>query len=431
VDINKLYTRSQGAFKLLKDTWKNGVMEDFRQPKFIDNIGRSASIGGRTEVFKHYFQSMEYEDIVSGKISYDNMTDYLKYLDVVSLYPSAMAHNKYPVGRCNTTRVFQEDKLGIYNCNITKPKNLKFPVCFDKEHKSYNLLDCSGWYTSVDINEMRKYGYTVHVVDGIYWNESESIFHDYINSMYEMKNKAKKDTPEYISAKLMLNAVFGKTLQNDDHVEYFVIKNREDLVKMYTGRELSRFTMEWDFTDGKETGYYTYTTKVENHEMTNKMGHIGAFILSYSKRVIYEQLQKTDAYYMDTDSLFVHRSDAENIPQGSELGMFSDDLKGGCIIRAIFISKKMYHLTYVMPDGTIRTKSTGKGVEREAIKLTDYETMLTGKPVKITRKLQFVRKVQEGRILFTQPTKQLMMNSGGRFFIGMNNSLPDGHEDLN
>jgi hypothetical protein len=229
----------------------------------------------------------------------------------------------------------------------------------------------------------------------------------------------------------MINAVFGKTLQNDDHVEYFVIKKREDLIKMYSGRELSRFTMEWDFTGGEETGYYTYITSGDEKKMTDKMGHIGAFILSYSKRVIYEQLVKTDAYYMDTDSLFIHRSDAEKIPQGKELGEFSDDLDGGRIIKAIFISKKMYHLEYIMPDGSIKIKTTGKGVDRNAMRLEHYEDMLEGDVVKITQDMLFIRKVQSGKVLFKdKPVKKLKMNSGGRIFTGLNTSYPLGHMDV-
>jgi hypothetical protein len=452
LDINELFTLSQGAFKLLKKTWHKTMMADFRQPKFLDDIGRKASIGGRTEVFKHFFKSDQYDAVKDGTVQYDELDDYLKYLDVVSLYPSAMANNPYPVGKAvqvgylGWNYIGENDEgaeefygkyeidnghLGIYQCNIRKPKDIKFPVVYSKKEHSYNLNDSSGeWHTNIDIDEMIRFGYQVEIMNGVNWGCGEHIFKKYINEMFERKNKAPKGTPEYSNAKLMINAVFGKTLQNDDHVEYFVIKNKDDLVKMYKGRELARFTMEWDFTGGEETGYYTYTTPNNIKGMTSKMGHIGAFILSYSKKVIYEQLAKTDAYYMDTDSLFVHRTDAENIPQGKALGEFADDLDGGRIIKAIFISKKMYYLEYIMPDGSIRVKSTGKGVQRKAIKLEHYEAMLRDEVVGIKKDFQPKRNVKEGKILFTSPVKQIKMNSGGRIFIGLNTSLPLGHYEL-
>jgi hypothetical protein len=430
LDMNKLYTLSQGAFKLLKKTWKNGVMDNFKQPKFIDEMGRSASIGGRTEVFKHSFTSSQYEGVKSGETKYEDLTDYLQILDVVSQYPAAMSKNVYPVGDYTQTKTYKEGYLGIYECTVSKPNDIKYPVCYDKSRGSYNLLTHTGTHTSVDIEQMRKYGYTVRVKSGVYWKEQSPIFSSYINKMFMLKQGAKKGTPEYEMYKTFINAVFGKCLQNDDHVEHFVIKNREDLVRMYTGRELARFTMEWEFVGDTETGYYTYTTEGKEKKTTYKLGHIGAFILSYSKVGIYGELSKTDAYYMDTDSLFLHRRDAEGVRKGSELGEFSDDLDGGRIIKAIFICKKMYYLEYVMPNGEVKIKCTGKGVQRGSITPYDYEDMLNNKVVSVKKEGHFIRNVKSGMVLVSSPTKRIKINSGGRIFITENRSVPLGHEAL-
>jgi len=435
LDMNKLYTLSQGAFKLLKQTWKDSVMDNFRQPKFIDDMGRKASIGGRTEVFKHSFTSSEYDYIKSLTAperveAYTKIEDYLQILDVVSQYPSAMSKNVYPVGDFTQTKTYKEGYLGIYDCIVSKPNDIKYPVCYDKSRGSYNLLEHRGMHTSVDIEQMRKYGYSVLVKSGVYWEEQAPIFTCYINKMFMLKQNAKKGTPEYEMYKTFINAVFGKCLQNDDTVEHFVIKNKEDLVRMYSGRELKRFTMEWVWVEGVETGYYTYTTEGKDKLTTFKLGHIGAFILSYSKVGIYDELVKTDAYYMDTDSLFLHRRDAEGVRMGSELGDFSDDLDGGRIIKAIFICKKMYYLEYLMPNGEIKTKSTGKGVQRGGITPSDYEDMLNNKVVSVKKNGHFIRNVESGMVLVSSPVKKIKINSGGRIFISENNSVPLGHEAL-
>lgn len=435
LDLNKLYTLSQGAFKLLKNTWKDGAMGKFRQPKFIDEIGRKASIGGRTEVFKHSFTSCDYDFILSRPVEerrecYTKITDYLVILDVVSQYPAAMCNNVYPVGDFTQTRSFQEDYLGIYDCSVSKPKNLKYPVCYDKTRSSYNLLTHRGHHTSVDINQMRKYGYTVKIHSGVYWEDSETIFSEYITKMFALKQNATKGTPQYEMYKTFINAVFGKCLQNDDSVEIFVIKKREDLVKMYSGRELKRFTMEWEIVGDVETGYYTYTTEGKEKTITDKLGHIGAFILSYSKVRIYDELCKIDPYYMDTDSLFLHKTDADGIKLGGDLGDFSDDLDGGRIIKAIFICKKMYYLEYLMPNGEIKVKRTGKGVSRGSISAKEYEAMLNNEVVSIKKDAHFIRDIKNGVVLVSSPSKNIKMNSGGRVFISANNSVPLGHEDL-
>ena len=430
LNMNELFTLSQGAYKLLKATWKGKSMDKFRQPKYVDGLGRKASIGGRTEVFKHSFVSEDYETIKSGGKTYEQITDYLQVLDVISQYPSAMASNPYPVGDYTHTKTFQEDYLGIYECSITKPTNIKFPVVFDKSRGSYNLLQHDGFHTSVDIKQMREYGYVVTVIEGVYWKKSEHIFEEYIMKMFEKKNTATKKTPTYEMYKTFINAVFGKTLQNDDHEEYFVIKSMEDLEKMYKGRNLRQFKMEWEYYEDGPVGYYTYVTAGKEKQTTDKLGHIGAFILSYSKQKIYRELSKSDAYYMDTDSLFLHRSDAEKVQTGVNLGDFSDDLDGGRIIKAIFISKKMYYLEYVMPNGSIKVKTTGKGVERGALESVDYENMLNNEVVNVTKHLHFVRDVKNGRVLQTTPSKNIKMNSGGRVFIGVNNSVPLGYVEV-
>lgn len=46
---------------------------------------------------------------------------------------------------------------------------------------------------------------------------------------------------------------------NEETTEYFIIKCREDLANMYRGRDLHKFTMEWEFPGGQEIGYYTYS----------------------------------------------------------------------------------------------------------------------------------------------------------------------------
>ena len=430
LDINKLYTLSQGAFKLLKGTWKGGKLDKFRQPKYIDDMGRKASIGGRTEVFKHSFECKDYEEVVSGRKVYEDIADYIKLYDVVSQYPGAMCKNLYPVGDYTHTKEYQEDYLGIYDCVVNKPMDLKHPVVYDKSRCSYNLLKHRGYHTSVDIEQMRKYGYSVKVLSGVYWEESEYVFKEYIDTMFRKKQEAVKDTPEYLMYKTFINAVFGKCLQNDDHVEHFIIKQKEDLVKMYSGRELKKFTMEWEFYEGVETGYYTYTTAGSEKSVTDKLGHIGAFILSYSKVDIYDVLTQTDAYYMDTDSLFLHADDKDKVVLGKELGQFSDDLDGGKIIKAIFISKKMYYLEYVMPDGRVKVKMTGKGVEKGALSKADYEAMLREEVVNVCKPNQFIRDVKNGRVMVKVSSKNIKMNSGGRIFLEPNHSVPLGHQGM-
>jgi hypothetical protein len=39
------------------------------------------------------------------------------------------------------------------------------------------------------------------------------VFYNYINYLYEFKKQAKKDSAQYKLAKLMMNGLYGKTIQ--------------------------------------------------------------------------------------------------------------------------------------------------------------------------------------------------------------------------
>jgi hypothetical protein len=209
-------------------------------------------------------------------------------------------------------------------------------------------------------------------------NECAQVFKSYISEFFKVKNEAKKnkDGPTYANAKLSLNAVYGKTLQNDEHKTHYVINNKEDLVNMYSGKQLEKFTMEWSFTDGNEVGYYTYTEDKKAEDLTDKKAYLGAFVLSYSKKKMFDELVKLDTlYYTDTDSLYFHSSELNKIKQGSDIGEFEDELGGGKIINAYFPAKKLKYIEYITPEGDIKIKISGKGCNKDSLTIKDFEEM--------------------------------------------------------
>jgi hypothetical protein len=75
VSILELYTLSQGAYKIIKEQWKEiGILQE-RTNRDVDAFFRKAIYGGRCEVFKRHFMSSEYKDIRMGKIKYDDISN--------------------------------------------------------------------------------------------------------------------------------------------------------------------------------------------------------------------------------------------------------------------------------------------------------------------------------------------------------------------
>lgn len=429
---DKIFTLSQIAFKLVNKIWKRDGILQSRVVKKVDTYGRLSAYGGRCEAYKRKYQCEDYEEImrkVAEKevINYEEITDYMRALDVNSLYPHAMKTNLYPVGEPVFTGIFQKDYLGIYLCDIKKPKNILFPVCSDKKHNSYNLNDVQGeYYTSVDVLQMRKYGYEVKILNGYFWRESRYIFKEYIDEYYSVKQNAEKNTPAYSNAKLMLNAPYGKCLQNDDKKTYFTCQSKEDLVNMYSkGLKPEDFQVIFEEVGGNVVGFYTHIAKTEATDLTDKKAFIGAFILSYSKVEMYEKIASSDPYYTDTDSVYIDTKYSHLFNIGDELGQYSDDVEGK-IIFGLFIAKKLKYIEYIDTKGNFCVSITGKGCYKPSLNKQCFLDMLAGEKVKNVNPKRFIRNIKTGSVEVKQWTNNIKMNASNRVWDG-NYSFPIGY----
>jgi hypothetical protein len=420
----ELFTASQGAYKICKQKWALSKCKvSDRLSRITDNFFRQSIYGGRVEVFKREYKSSHYEDIRQGKINYDDVNDYMRALDVNSLYPSAMRNNLYPVGKEKPATKFMTDKLGIYNCKIKKVKNLKFPVCCDKNN-GYNLEDSEGVYTSIDILQMRKYGYEVIVLGGYYWDQSDYIYRDYIDEFYQIKKDSKKGSPQYENAKLMLNSIYGKMIQRDEYETNYTFSTIEEFEKVKS-KGMNDKNGKWSGYIDVDTGVMHMTFTQNQKDFTSKKSYLGSFILSYSKVGMYDMFDKCDPYYTDTDSVYVENKYSNLFDIGDELGQFSDDYKGK-IIYSCFVAKKLKYIELLREDNTIKRIMTGKGCYVDTLTKKDFKQMLKGLDIINTRPFKMIRNLKDGTIEYKKDDQKVVaMNDSNRVFEG-NTSLPKG-----
>jgi hypothetical protein len=69
----------------------------------------------------------------------------------------------------------------------------------------WDLKDHTGIYNSVDVNNALELGYKIKLLEGYYWEKTESVFQNYIKYLYDFKKNAKKGSAQYTLAKLMMN----------------------------------------------------------------------------------------------------------------------------------------------------------------------------------------------------------------------------------
>lgn len=464
INLCEKITTSANAYDIWRDKYLNDkiFLLDDEKETYI----RQAIYGGRCYKNKNRFTSNQYEDIINNKINFDDINDYIFVGDVVSLYASAMADYKYPIGKEKITNIYHNDKLGIYKIEYKAPKNLLNPVLPRKEDKKliWDLQDSCGWYSSVDIENAKLKGYKIKIITGYYWEESGFIFKEYMNDFFEMKKNSIKGTPAYLTSKSYLTSLYGKMLQKTNHSKNIIIKSAEEFWTLLNKNIIQ------EMTNIDKTWLVKYTPKPEfiKDSGAEKPSQLGVFILAYSRRIMnnyYDKCENTIEklpYYYDTDSLYIHSSCLNNIKINKEMGGLDDDI-GGKVIRAIYISPKMYALKYIISEKELNKRLIekpnlkfdklnndcymlyhfrGKGVSNNVLTWKDFEDMDKGIEKDFYREFQ-IKKINMKKTskeqnydhfshkhILKENTKKTINKNiwAGRLFIDDNNSVPFGYD---
>ena len=459
-NICETLTLSQNAY----ETWKDRLMDLVYIPdetKYNDFC--QAKYGGRVYGNKKRFISKQLEMIEKavergeGKEIYDSITDYCVDCDVVSLYPECFKY-LYPIGEPIFYKGMLpvQDKMGIHLIKYSPPKTLLYPVLARHEEKAlkWDLEDNEGWYCSVDIENAVRMGYKIEYIRGYYWKESKPILKEYVDKFWQNKENATKGTTAYTTAKLFLNALYGKMLQKAIFNKTELFKSYAAMTKRFAGNKVNEII---DIGEDRYMMDYEPRVREKRNMKITKPTQNGVFILAYSRRVMldyYLQLNPENKmscmyHYGDTDSLQVHIDMAKHLKWSPELGGMSDDLDddGAKIIEAYWTSPKCYALKYITPNGEINICKKTKGLSQankvnRNIEFKDYVDMDKGECKDFTTDLQFKKiglklNSSQKQAGFTQfgvskrknvkKTINLTKWTGREFFCG-NHSFPKGFD---
>lgn len=353
---------------------------------------RQAIYGGRVYPTKSHFKSSQFDDIIAGKVKWDGVVDYVRDMDVVSMYPGVMQKELFPIGKGIDTDVEVPGKMGIYKVSYTPPNTLTQAAIPRKENGRlyWDLKTNTGWYSTVMIEDMRKAGYEVKVHNGTYWEKTDRVFKTYIDHFFAKKKAAQKGTALYTIAKLMMNSLYGKMCQKPVFKKSREIRTIRDRIQFMFKYRLLGDQDELD--DGAFIFHGEEWDPVMKEENITKPTHLGVFILDYSKRLWWKYYMEakakdptnsieSDPFYTDTDSLHFH---AKYCPKmNEELGGLSDDLANkdhgkGKIIRALYIAPKLYALMVMYQDGHIGYHIRSKGVPGRFLTFEMFEKMYAG-----------------------------------------------------
>ena len=419
VNITSYISTSALTFNMWKQNIKNKYIISLPTIE-QEEAFRESVRGARTYPSKRRFISSQYQQYIDKSIDFDDVNDYLIDADVVSLYPAAMCNFKYPIGHPIESKIYQPDKLGIYEIKFTPPKTLQHSLSPVRSPTglTWDLKKAQGWYTSVDIDMMTQEGYIIEFIQGYYWKESAFIYKEYIEELFTKKSNSKKGTAAYLLAKLWMNALYGKNIQRPIHETTQQIVDNVGYWKFYGTHKITDITK----IDGKDIWFITGIPRERTKQEKNisKPTQLGSFILAYSRKIMLNYIKEAnpyfnstdekkrienDFYYTDTDSLQMHQSNAKNIKRlgDKSLGGITDDLGDGCkIISGYWIAPKLYMLEYIKKGcEKIHYHFRGKGLNAKELTKEKYLQMDQGKS------MTNIRDFSMKKINFKRNRKQL------------------------
>jgi hypothetical protein len=317
----------------------------------------------------------------------------LYYYDVNSLYPTVMAKLPMPIGKPiffeGDIRKIDPQAFGFFFCKIISPNNIQHPLLQRRVQTSEGVRTVAGlgtwngWICSSEMDNAMKYGYTFEILKG-YEFKTGDIFSNFVNTMYELRQEYPKGDPMNLTAKLMMNSLYGKFgMRNEfNRVDIFPIITEADKIKFKKmldvwGTTVKDFILLEDqlivvrdskldlITNPEDDSYHGAETNIAIASAITAHGRVH---MSFFKNNPNFHL-----YYSDTDSAFIDVALPKELI-GEALGLVKLE---HVIKKAVFLAPKVYAL--ITEDGKeiIKVKGiTQKAILAENLNFNDIEALL-------------------------------------------------------
>lgn len=370
VDITTTPTISSLAFKIFRSNYlkDNQLIPQISGDMF--KFIKAAYLGGAVDTFKPFYYQKEDKEVIYC-------------YDYNSLYPSVMQQIPLP---CGNISYFEGDILsikdrpnGFFYCICETPKDIKHPIIqirySNKTVAPRGIF--KGVFYSEDIYNAIGHGYNFVAIKGYTFSKSEIIFKDYVDSMMDLRLSYNKSNPMNLTAKLLLNSLYGRFGLNTVYSDTLFLTKKEFKLLMNSPFTRDRVSNVEILPVDDEEVYFIDLEKDpldnlmdSNFEIHNSSIAIAAAITAEARIIMssYKNNPQLDLYYTDTDSIFVNKSPEEmnelfpGIIHDTKLGKLKQEY---AIKNAVFLAPKCYWLQ--LQDGSEVVKI--KGVKKEFLSL--------------------------------------------------------------
>lgn len=432
---------------------------------------RDAFFGGRTNGSKLK---------VSGKK--------LRYIDVVSLYPTVMFYDNYPVGhpvKFRNPKKYNPQWYGFIKCKVLAPRGLYHPVLPVKQDKlifplcvkcaEEKTMVCdhtdeqrafTGTWTTIEINKAVEKGYKIL---GIYevWHfkeRSNDMFKGYISDFMKIKLETSPWQKDYATkeeyaaaikermgieldldkiednpgkravAKICLNSFWGKFGQRLNLMQTKYVTEPSEFYNILLDDSLNKTNITLINDNIIQISYNLKDQFVENCYNVNVF--VAAFTTANARLRLYDMLDRLGdsiAYY-DTDSVVYIDDGTNTVSTGCMLSEWSDELgKDDYINDWISTGPKSYAYDTAKGEGKCKIKGfTLNWKNAQKLNMKTMKKVLDGEVKKLSVDYnQIVRDVKTKKLINKPITKEFKLEYDKRMVTeemnGVIDTLPWGY----
>ena len=343
--------------------------------------------------------------------------------DAVSLYPSAMWDENSIYPRIETGYAYKRDmndelvknfsnqtftrgsailKIKYYNTRDLIVQHLPIKEKVNKVEinrmRNGYIIDT---LTSVDIQEIVKIGgRVVEIYEGVIYRENFEVgpFRKVIDKLFALRQKYKDEGNDVMQllVKLLMNSLYGENIRKDIEEEfackseYWMQTEYDERVKDYWKISGIDYIVKMIDDAGLED---------EVKKLNTMPLHLGAFVLSNSKRLMNNFIHAingfytNDVYYTDTDSLYIENKHWDKLEKaglvGKNLLQGQNDYRDGGIFYGLFLAPKIKYCLTINKYGVIDEQKTFKGFtnvsdnldRKEYFKMADGDKLVAKVPL--------------------------------------------------
>jgi hypothetical protein len=323
LNIHKFPTLPSLSFGI----YRTHYLKDYPIPlisgQLFNDISKSFT-GGSTDMFKPYGEN-------------------IRCYDVNSLYPYIMKSNKFPVGTIrkfigDITILNNNDYYWFGDCDISTKKDLYQPYLQLHNNTKHGMRTISpnGSFNMI-LNSCEYFNalkdYNIKINHGYFFN-SDNIFYDFVNDLYNLRMKYPKTDPMNMTCKLIMNSLYGRFAMKPIFTDQ-VFVNKNQLNKLIEKYEII------ELIDLNDDNFFCSFINPKNFDKDLKISiGIASAVTAYSRVYISKFKNNPDynLYYTDTDSIFID-SDLDNKFLNNDIGNFKLEY---IFKEAVFLGPKIY-----------------------------------------------------------------------------------------